>query len=184
MVRTAALRREKPVLRPRSFPGGRFASASYRVSKLKFHGGDTMAITKQQISPRTGEDDAEFSLSECRAVAMLPATDIERALRFYAEKLGLTAIPGAAPRHYIYQCGGATFAVYETTGTASGTHHQMAFSVSDLDTAVRQLKARGLVFTGDIVEDERTRTAWFTDSEGNLLGVREILACPTPNSRR
>lgn len=143
-----------------------------------------MAGTKEQISPRTNKDDAEFSLSESRAVATLPATDIERARLFYAEKLGLTATPGAAPGHYLYQCGGATFALYETTGRASGAHQQMSFSVSDLDTVVRQLKARGLVFTGDIVEDERTRTAWFTDSEGNLLIVREILACPTPNGER
>ena len=143
-----------------------------------------MAVTKDEISLRAGGEDAGFSLSECRAIAMLPATDIERARRFYAEKLGLTATPGAAPGHYLYQCGGATFALYETTGRASGAHQQMSFSVSDLDTVVRQLKARGLVFTGDIVEDERTRTAWFTDSEGNLLIVREILACPTPNGER
>jgi predicted enzyme related to lactoylglutathione lyase len=139
-----------------------------------------MAVTKAQISPRTGEDEAGFSLSECRAIAKLPATDIERARRFYADKLGLTATPGAAPGHYLYQCGGATFALYETSGRASGTHDQMVFSVSDLETVVRQLKARGVAFTGDIAEDERTRTAWFKDSEGNLLSVREILACPAP----
>jgi len=139
-----------------------------------------MGVVKEQISRRTGEDDRGFSLSECKAVTTLPATDIERARRFYAEKLGLTSTPGAAPGHYLYQCGGATFALYETAGKASGTHDQMGFSVSDLETVVRQLKARGVVFTGDITEDERTRTAWFKDSEGNLLMVREILACPAP----
>lgn len=149
-----------------------------------FHMGDTVAVAKEQISPRTGEGDAAFSLSECRAVAMLPATDIERARRFYAEKLGLTATAGAAPRHYIVQCGGAPFALYETLGKASGTHHQMAFTVSDVEAAVRQMKARGVGFTDDIVEDERTRTACFKDSEGNLLIVREILACPSPTSGR
>ena len=77
---------------------------------------DAVAVAKEQISAGTGEDDAGFSLSECRAVATLPATDIERACRFYAEKLGLTAAPGAAPGHYLYQCGGATFALYETPG--------------------------------------------------------------------
>jgi predicted enzyme related to lactoylglutathione lyase len=142
---------------------------------------DTMAVAKERISPRTGEDDAGFSLSECRAIATLPATDIERARRFYAEKLGLTATPGSAPGTYLYQCGGATFALYETSERASGSHHQMTFSVSDMETVVRQLTARGIVFTGDIAEDERTRTAWFKDSEGNLLSVREILACAAPN---
>jgi predicted enzyme related to lactoylglutathione lyase len=139
-----------------------------------------MGVTHEQISPRTGEEDAGFSLSECKALATLPATDIDRARRFYAEKLGLAGTPGAAPGNYLYQCGGAMFALYETPGRASGTHHQMAFTVPDLETVVRQLKARGVAFTGDIAEDERTRTAWFKDSEGNLLMVREILACPAP----
>jgi predicted enzyme related to lactoylglutathione lyase len=139
-----------------------------------------MGVTHEQISPRTGEEDAGFSLSDCKALATLPASDIDRARRFYAEKLGLIGTPGAAPGHYLYQCGGAMFALYETPGRASGTHHQLAFTVPDLETVVRQLKGRGVAFTGDIAEDERTRTAWFKDSEGNLLMVREILACPAP----
>ena len=143
-----------------------------------------MGVVREQISRRTGEDDTGFSLSECRAIATLPATDIERARRFYAEQLGLTPTPGAAPGHYLYHCGGTTFALYETAGRASGTHNQVAFSVSDLATVVRQLKARGVVFTGAIAEDEHTRTAWFKDSEGNLLMVREILACPAPTGQR
>ncbi len=140
-----------------------------------------MDVAKEQMSPRTDRDDGGFSLSQCRAIATLPATDVERARRFYAEKLGLTPTPGAAPGHYLYQCGGAPFVLYETSGRASGTHDQMAFSVSDLETVVHQLKARGVVFTGDIAEDEHTRTAWFKDSEDNLLMVREILACAVPS---
>ncbi len=140
-----------------------------------------MDAAKEQISPRTDGDDGGFSLSECMAIATLPATDIERARSFYAEKLGLTPNPGAAPGHYLYHCGGAAFALYETSGRASGTHNQMAFTVSDLETVVRRLKARGVTFTGDLAEDEHTRTAWFKDSEDNLLMVREILACAAPN---
>jgi predicted enzyme related to lactoylglutathione lyase len=148
------------------------------------HGGGRKAAPRDQTSPGTGGDDTGFSLSGFMAIATLPATDIERARRFYTEKLGLTAIPGAAPGHYLYRSGGTTFALYETTEAAAGTHDQMAFSVSDLNTVVRHLKTRGVVFTRDIAEDERTRTAWFKDSEGNLLMLREILACPAPNAGR
>jgi hypothetical protein len=81
-----------------------------------------MRVTKEQISGRTGEDDTGFSLSECSAVAKLPATDIERARRFYAEKLGLTGTPGAAPGNHVYQCGGSIFGLYESRERASGTH--------------------------------------------------------------
>jgi predicted enzyme related to lactoylglutathione lyase len=140
-----------------------------------------MAVPEAKINPQADADDATFSLAGYRVMATLPAADIERARRFYGEKLGLIPVPGAAPAHYLYHCGGATFSLYETSGRASGTHQQMGFSVSDLDAVVRVLRARGVAFTGDIAEDERTRTAWFKDSEDNVLMLREILACPSPH---
>lgn len=135
-----------------------------------------------QTGMPTSADNEGFSLSDCRTLATLPARDIERARRFYAEKLGLTATPGAAPGYFLYHCGGAAFSLYETSGRASGTHDQMAFTVPNLEMAMRQLRARGVTFSGDIAEDEHTRTAWFKDSEDNLLMVREILACPLPDA--
>jgi predicted enzyme related to lactoylglutathione lyase len=140
-----------------------------------------MDVAKGQTSPRTAGNEEGFSLSQSQATAKLPARNIERARRFYAEKLRLASIPGAAPGHYLCRCGGTIFVLYETSGRASGTHVQMEFVVSDLETAVRQMEARGVVFAGDIAEDGHTRTARFNDSEDNLLAVREILACPAPN---
>ena len=145
-------------------------------------GRDAMAASTVEASQGAGRNDKGFSLSAFIAIAALPATDIDRARRFYTERLGLTPTPGVAPGRFICTSGDSTFAVYETRGKASGTHEQMGFMVSDLDSVVRHLKIRGVVFTGDIVEAERTRSAWFKDSEGNLLMLREILACPSPNS--
>ncbi len=147
-------------------------------------GGDTVPSPRGETSPEAARDDTGFSLSGCMAIAALPATDIERARRFYSEKLGLAPTSGVAPGRFICKSGDTTFAVYESSVGAAGTHEQMGFMVSDLDTVVRHLKIRGVVFTGDIAEAERTRTAWFNDSEGNLLMLREILACPSPNSER
>jgi hypothetical protein len=70
----------------------------------------------------------------------------------------------------------------------------MAFMVQDLTAVVRQLKARGVVFeivaepgavgeesgshsTAEIAETEHRRSAWFKDSEGNLINLTEILSC-------
>ena len=139
-----------------------------------------MAAPDTKITAQIDTDQAaEFSLAGSRVMATLPAADVERARCFYSEKLGLTPTPGAAPAHYLYHCGDTTFSLYQASGRASGTHQQMGFSVSDLDAVMRELKARGVVFMGDIVEDERTRTAWFKDSEDNVLMLREILACPS-----
>lgn len=145
--------------------------------------GDTTAAPDTKATSQTDADHAPFSLAGSRVMATLPAADIERARRFYAEKLGLTSTPGAAPAHYLFHCGGASFSLYETSGRASGTHQQVGFSVSDLDAVMRELRSRGVVFMGDIAEDERTRTSWFKDSEGNVLMLREILACPSPQQQ-
>lgn len=141
-----------------------------------------MDAVQRQTDMRTGAENEGFSLADCRTLTTLPARDIERARRFYAEKLGLTGVPGAAPGYFLYECGGAAFSLYETSGKASGTHDQMAFTVPSLEMAMRQLRARGVIFSGNVAADERTRTAWFKDSEDNLLMVREILACPLPDA--
>jgi predicted enzyme related to lactoylglutathione lyase len=153
-----------------------------------------MALTMKPVASRSQVGETEFSLQECPAVAELPAADIDRARRFYAEQLGLTSSPGAAPGLYIYQCAGSRFLLYQTGVRASGTHDQMAFMVPDLRAVVRQLKARGVVFeivdepgavgeesgshsTAEIAETEHRRSAWFKDSEGNLINLTEILSC-------
>lgn len=113
--------------------------------------------------------------------AMLPAADLGRAKRFYAEKLGLTPT-SEAPGGMIYHCGGKTrFLVYPSQGRASGTHTQMGWTVDNIQTEVTGLKARGVVFeeydlpnlrtVNSIATTGRIKTAWFKDSEGNLLSL-------------
>lgn len=45
-----------------------------------------------------------------------------------------------------YRCGGGYFALFESTGAASGDHTQMAWDVSDIEATVAALRARGVVF--------------------------------------
>ena len=111
----------------------------------------------------------------------LPAADLERAKRFYAEKLGL--IPESeAPAGLFYYCGAGTkFLLFPTQGAASGTHTQAGWSVDDIEAEVAELKARGLVFeeydtpylktVNGVATMGPIKAAWFKDSEGNLLGL-------------
>src|SRR5436309_11017719 len=76
----------------------------------------------------------------------LPAADLERAKRFYTEKLGLTP-ESEAPGGLFYHCGANTrFLLFPTQSTASGTHTQAGWGVEDIEAEVAELKARGLVF--------------------------------------
>ena len=125
----------------------------------------------------------------------LTASDINRAARWYREKLGLEPVehggepipPGAMPETFdsqlLYDTGKAIFGIYESQH--AGNNHATAARLvtSDFDEAFAELKGRGVVFEDyDMGDDFRTvdgvltspdgeRTCWFKDSEGNILAL-------------
>ncbi|MCX5329184.1 MULTISPECIES: VOC family protein [unclassified Streptomyces] len=130
-------------------------------------------------------------LARGRVATRLPAQDLERARRFYAEKLGLEPVD-ERPGGLLYRCSGTDFALFASTGASAGTFTQMGWEVDDIEAVVTELKRRGVVFEDVDVPGLRTkdsiadvegnypskgargeRAAWFRDSEGNLLGVGE-----------
>lgn len=123
-------------------------------------------------------------LGDFRFDAIIPATDLERARRWYTEKLGLDE-PREAPEGLYYDCGeGTRFLLYRASGPASGQHTQGGWVVADIDQVVADLKSRGVVFeeydlpglkTVDSIADlGGERGAWFKDSEGNTLTVGQL----------
>ena len=135
-------------------------------------------------------------LDRSRTATRLPASDLERARAFYAEKLGLEPSE-ERPGGLLYRGAETHFALFESAGAPSGEHTQMAWEVDDIEAAVAELRGRGLVFEEYDVPGLRTvdgiaevagnypskgaigeRAAWFRDSEGNLLALGQ------PVSRR
>jgi predicted enzyme related to lactoylglutathione lyase len=118
-----------------------------------------------------------------RAAAMLPAQDLERAKAFYRDKVGLTPTQERDPMGgLLYELSDGTgFAVFLSSGKASGTHTQLALEVPDLDATVKDLRARGLKFeeydtpqlktVNGIADIAGTKVAFFKDSEGNLIAI-------------
>ncbi|HEX9135003.1 MAG TPA: VOC family protein [Ktedonobacteraceae bacterium] len=113
------------------------------------------------------------------AYGKLPAQDTERARRFYEEKLGLRPF-GERNRHLYYEVGKVRFVVFPSNGLPSGTHDQLGLVVDDLDSAMAELRSKGIVFEDypGLTEDSIAtfgpmKAAWFKDSEGNLLSLAE-----------
>lgn len=123
----------------------------------------------------------------------LPAQDLDRARSFYSSKLGLEPLE-ERPGGLHYRCASGHFSLFQSSGTASGTHTQMAWEVEDLHATVDELRRRGVVFeeydlpglktVGGIAEVEGNypskgavgeKAAWFRDSEGNLLGLGQAM---------
>ena len=127
-------------------------------------------------------------LQNGKVATRLPAQDLDRARAFYFEKLGLE--PAEEREGGLrYVCATGEFALFESAGAATGDHTQMGWEVEDIETTVRELRSRGVVFEEYDLAGLRTvdgiaeiegnypsegtgeRGAWFRDSEGNMLGI-------------
>jgi catechol 2,3-dioxygenase-like lactoylglutathione lyase family enzyme len=124
-------------------------------------------------------------------VSRIPVQDLQRARAFYADKLGLEPTE-ERPGGLLYLCARGEFALYQSAGTASGSHTQMGWEVDDIHATVDELRRRGVVFEefdlpglttvdgiAEVVGNYPSKGgtgelgAWFRDSEGNLLGIGE-----------
>lgn len=122
-------------------------------------------------------------LANARLHTTLPASDFERAKAFYADRLGLTPAT-ETPAGAFYEISGSRIFLFPSSGVASGTHTQVGFAVDDTATTVSELKARGVHFeeydfpafdkATSIATVDGVQSAWFKDSEGNLLGVVQL----------
>jgi catechol 2,3-dioxygenase-like lactoylglutathione lyase family enzyme len=127
-------------------------------------------------------------LNNARIEARIPTQDLARARRWYAEKLGLEP---AEERDGGLRYEGATgvFCLFASAGRSDGSFTQLGFYVDDIEAAVAGLRARGVVFehydgaVNGIMDIEGNypskgrgeRAAWFRDSEGNMLGIAEVV---------
>ena len=123
-------------------------------------------------------------LSQAVIHAAIPAQDLERARAFYETVLGLTPA-SVAPGGIFYEGrGGSRFLLFPSSGRASGGHTQLGFVVDDIKAEVEALRQKGVAFesydmpqfdaSSSIATFPGTRSAWFKDTEGNLLGIAQM----------
>jgi catechol 2,3-dioxygenase-like lactoylglutathione lyase family enzyme len=126
---------------------------------------------------------SDSPLAGARAAARLPAQDLDRARAWYRDKLGLEPVE-ERPGGLLYRTEAGDFALFASTGAPSGDHTQMGFEVDDVDSAVAEMRQRGVVFeAGENVDvpgnyaskGSGERANWFRDSEGNILGIGQPL---------
>jgi predicted enzyme related to lactoylglutathione lyase len=117
---------------------------------------------------------------------VLPVVDLDRARKFYEEKVGLKVVrvdPDPAPG-VLFQAGkGTQLGIYKRAATKAD-HTVAGFTVKDVETEVKELKAKGVVFeeydlpglktVNGIVSMGPVKAAWFKDTEGNILCVNNL----------
>ncbi|MEP7294532.1 MAG: VOC family protein, partial [Chloroflexota bacterium] len=110
------------------------------------------------------------------------AQDIERARRWYAEKLGLSPLREEA-QGLLYATGGSQFFLYQTATAGTAQNTVAEWDVDDLEAVMADLRGRGVVFEEYDYPDFKTvnaiatlgndRAAWFKDSEGNFIALSQ-----------
>ncbi len=130
----------------------------------------------------------DMVLASAAVEARIPTQDLARARAWYADKLGLEPVE-EREGGLRYQGSSGVFCLFASNGSSDGSFTQLAFYVADIEAAVAALKARGVRFENypgcvDSIMDiagnypskgSGERAAWFRDSEGNLLGVAQVL---------
>src|SRR3989454_8220255 len=119
-------------------------------------------------------------LSSAPIRAYIPASNLQRARRFYEQIVGLQPVAEYAGG-VIYICGGAEVFMYPTPNAGTSKASQAFWQVEDIEAEVADLKARGVVFEeyampgakmkNSIVTAGGAKAAWFKDSEGNIMAV-------------
>ena len=138
-----------------------------------------------ELRQRQLEKGEAIMLSEATVHGVIPASDLERAKKFYESALGLRqeegpACPGCIP----YSTKQGAFLVYETQAPGSGAT-ALSFNVDDLAAEMADLRKRGVMFeeydypglkTVNGVADMAgvAKAAWFKDSEGNIISLTQM----------
>jgi predicted enzyme related to lactoylglutathione lyase len=120
-------------------------------------------------------------LQDSPMYAYLPATDVARARAFYEQTLGLRPAEEIAGGIVYKFANGTGCFLYPTTNAGTNRASQAFWQVADVEREVAELKARGVRFeeydmpgmktVNGIATAGGAKTAWFKDTEGNILAI-------------
>ena len=127
-------------------------------------------------------------LARARVAAIVPVSDVEAAIRFYGDTLGLKLMERRSDlpenREAEFAAGDGTLLVYESVGAGQSRHTVAGFRVDDIDEVVAGLRERGVAFEEYDLPDLKTeggiaavgdvRAAWCKDPDGNILAVESV----------
>lgn len=118
---------------------------------------------------------ANFGLSQIGQIA-LNVHDLERAVAFYRDKLGMKHL-FTVPKMAFFECGGIRLMLgLPEKPEFDHTSSIIYFKVDDIQIAFRTLSSRGVSFEGDphLVAKMPTHDLWmafFRDSENNFFAL-------------
>jgi methylmalonyl-CoA/ethylmalonyl-CoA epimerase len=118
---------------------------------------------------------SEFGLGQIGQIA-IPVTDIDRAIAFYRDVLGMQFLFQAPPGLGFFDCGGVRLMLDGPAADQAGQSSVVYYKVADLEGAFATLVARGVVFEADPhliakMSDHELWMAFFRDPDANLIAL-------------
>ena len=107
----------------------------------------------------------------------VPVRDLDRAVSFYRDVLGMTFLFQAPPQLAFFDCGGVRLMLDVPEDAAFQGHSSVLYyKVPDMQQTHQELMGKGVVFLQDPhliakMPDHDLWMAFFQDPEGNLLGL-------------
>jgi catechol 2,3-dioxygenase-like lactoylglutathione lyase family enzyme len=123
-------------------------------------------------------------LGSARIMPVLAVDDLDRAIGFYRDKLGLKVERDSENDGYAMLELGDSHCLLYKTSYPRGQNTVAAFEIEDVEGAVRELQDRGVRFeeynfpglktvNGIATESSGAKSAWIKDTEGNTIAVTQ-----------
>lgn len=119
--------------------------------------------------------ESEFGLSQIGQIA-IPVADVERAITFYRDVLGMRFLFQAPPGLGFFDCDGVRLMLDGPAKAQAGQSSVLYYKVDDIDGACERLTGRGVTFEAmphlvAKLPDHELWMAFFRDPDGNLLAL-------------
>jgi catechol 2,3-dioxygenase-like lactoylglutathione lyase family enzyme len=122
-----------------------------------------------------GSSAGGFALGPIGQIAV-PVRDVERAIAFYRDTLGMRFLFKAPPGLGFFDCAGVRLMLDAPAGAQAGNASVIYYRVPDLQAAFETLSDRGVSFEAKPhliarLPDHELWMAFFRDPDGNLLAL-------------
>lgn len=114
-------------------------------------------------------------LSQIGQIAV-PVTDVDRAIEFYRDKLGMKFLFKAPPGLGFFDCGGVRLMLDAAAKANAGNGSVIYYKVENIQNVVSEMTGRGVAFESEPhliarMPDHELWMAFLRDPDGNLLAL-------------
>ena len=124
-------------------------------------------------------------LAHAQMTTILPVKNLQRAREFYERKLGLEPVGLQQDGKFVLRCNGSELALFPKPEGTKAEHTAVSFLVDDIVGEITDLERRGVAFhdydlpglktVGHVCLLGTEKTAWFGDTEGNILCLHQTV---------